>query len=438
MRFLFFPARFLRPVLILLVLACSPAAAKTLLLPRNNLAPGELAVIVNDSDRLSQRIAAYYQKRRDIPEKNIIHVRFRPNQRGLAKRTFERLYKIVKAKTPGDVQAYLLTWARPYRVGCMSITMAFATGYAESYCPRKIPDRPCGITKRSPYFASFSRHPAQDFRLRPSMLLAAMDFADAKRLIDRGVRSDASLPRGRAYLLSTSDRARNVRAAEFPADKKALHTLIPIEVLKRNFIRGRRDVMFYFTGEARVPYLNTLGFLPGAVADHLTSSGGQMKARGGPGQMSSLRWLEAGATGSYGTVFEPCNFRAKFPDPGVMMYFYLRGESLIEAYWKSVARPSEGLFIGEPLAKPFALGRIEFKGNAVDLPLNRLSPGRYTLEAAHYPVGPYTPTGRTITVRKAIGERPLEGLVGNYYRLRRVALPRNGRMPNGAFLAPMH
>jgi hypothetical protein len=33
---------------------------------------------------------------------------------------------------------------------------------------------------------------------------------------------------------------------------------------------------------------------------------------------------------------------------------YLRGETLLEAYWKSVAMPGQGLFIGEPLARPYA------------------------------------------------------------------------------------
>ena len=36
------------------------------------------------------------------------------------------------------------------------------------------------------------------------------------------------------------------------------------------------------------------------------------------------------------------------------MQRYLAGEALIEAYWKSVARPSQGVFIGEPLARPFS------------------------------------------------------------------------------------
>jgi hypothetical protein len=36
------------------------------------------------------------------------------------------------------------------------------------------------------------------------------------------------------------------------------------------------------------------------------------------------------------------------------MRHYLSGDTLVEAYWKSVLMPSQGLFIGEPLAAPFA------------------------------------------------------------------------------------
>jgi uncharacterized protein (TIGR03790 family) len=87
------------------------------------------------------------------------------------------------------------------------------------------------------------------------------------------------------------------------------------------------------------------------VADHLTSAGGILS---GSSQMSILGWLRAGATGSYGTVVEPCNFPVKFSSPGVLMDYYLKGNTLIEAYWKSVAEPGQGIFVGEPLAKPFA------------------------------------------------------------------------------------
>jgi len=69
--------------------------------------------------------------------------------------------------------------------------------------------------------------------------------------------------------------------------------------------------------------------------------------------MSILNWIDAGVTGSYGTVVEPCSYVQKFPDPRIVMQKYLSGSSLIEAYWKSVKMPGQGLFVGEPLAAPF-------------------------------------------------------------------------------------
>jgi uncharacterized protein (TIGR03790 family) len=69
--------------------------------------------------------------------------------------------------------------------------------------------------------------------------------------------------------------------------------------------------------------------------------------------MSALEWLRQGATASYGSVSEPCNHLGKFPSPAIFLDHYLRGDTLLEAYWKSVAMPGQGLFIGEPLARPF-------------------------------------------------------------------------------------
>jgi hypothetical protein len=64
-------------------------------------------------------------------------------------------------------------------------------------------------------------------------------------------------------------------------------------------------------------------------------------------------WLDAGVTASYGTVEEPCNYTQKFPQASILMEHYFRGETVIEAYWKSVQWPGQGLFVGEPLARPF-------------------------------------------------------------------------------------
>lgn len=316
----------------------------------------QIAVIVNDNDPLSLEIAQYYQSVRQIPLENIIHVSFRPGIDFLDPKAFNDIFKNVKAETSQKVQGYVLTWLKPYRVGCMSITMAFATGYDSGFCPQKVQGLKCKIPKENPFFAQHGVTPWDDYRLRPTMLLAAENFDLAQELIDRGISSDSSVPNGTAYLLSTSDTNRNVRAKVYEDIKTNWYReKLNIEILNQDSIQNKKDVMFYFTGKAHVNHLDTLEFLPGAVADHLTSFGGQMKRADAGGQMSSLRWLEAGATGSYGTVKEPCNFPMKFPDPEIFLDYYLFGESLLFSYWKSVQWPSEGLFIGEPLASPYAV-----------------------------------------------------------------------------------
>jgi hypothetical protein len=147
-------------------------------------------------------------------------------------------------------------------------------------------------------------------------------------------------------------------------------------------------VLFYFTGLAEVPQLHTLDFLPGALADHLTSAGGQLTDSM---QMSSLRWLEAGATASYGTVVEPCSHIQKFPFPAIAMFHYALGESAIESYWKSVAWPGEGVFVGEPLAQPFAPELREIRAGQFELHIFSPRQRRLRMEQSLSAVGPYKP-----------------------------------------------
>jgi uncharacterized protein (TIGR03790 family) len=151
--------------------------------------------------------------------------------------------------------------------------------------------------------------------------------------------------------MSTSDPARNSRASLFKETKQSVGNKFKLKIVHSDTLSNAQDVMVYFTGLKWVEKINTNHFLPGAVADHLTSFGGNLTETS---QMSALRWLDAGATGSYGTVVEPCNYTAKFPHPGLFLTYYLRGDTLIEAYWRSVAMPGQGLFIGEPLARPWA------------------------------------------------------------------------------------
>jgi uncharacterized protein (TIGR03790 family) len=322
--------------------------------PRNDLQIGQhalgasdLAVIVNDADPASVRIGRYYKALRHIPDNNMIHVRFISDGPIMSRAEFQRVKTEVDRAIPARIQAYALSWTQPYRVGCMSITTAFAMGFDKAFCSKT-----CEPTKPSPYFNANGRRPYDEYGLRPAMMLAGRDFQEVKKLIDRGVASDHTFPRGTGYLVSTSDKARNTRSVFYPEIiERYMNSPFDIRLIKANFIRNRKNVLFYFTGIARVNALNTIHFVLGAVADHLTSAGGKLLDSD---QMSILRWLEAGATGSYGAVTEPCNYPEKFPRPDIVIDRYLRGERLIEAYWKSVAWPGQGLFVGEPLAAPFA------------------------------------------------------------------------------------
>ncbi|MFY9459227.1 MAG: TIGR03790 family protein [Aquabacterium commune] len=111
-------------------------------------------------------------------------------------------------------------------------------------------------------------------------------------------------------------------------------------------------VLLAITGSVRLDLPPGIDWLPGALADHLTSSGGALD--GGHGQSTVLEWIASGATASHGSVSEPCNHLQKFPHPALLLQHYVRGSTAIEAYWKSVAWPQQSLFVGEPLAAPFA------------------------------------------------------------------------------------
>jgi uncharacterized protein (TIGR03790 family) len=393
------------------------ADTRLLLIQDNSWRRADIALIVNINNPDSVAIADYYRRARHLADDQVIEVDL-PNGAVIPRELFQTAYADVVSRLPPGIRGFVLAWTQPYRVDCMSITSAFATGFDASYCPQPEPGERCAPSGKSPYFGAAHLRDADAGRIRPTMLLAAGSVEDAKALIDRGVAADGSFPNGTAYLLSTSDRSRTVRDRKFELVDEVLSSRLDVEVLQQDVLRDRDDVLFYFTGKVRVAGLDTLDFVPGAVADHLTSFGGRMLPPGEGKQMSALRWLEAGATGSYGTVTEPCNFPQKFPDPGILMAAYRQGDTLVEAYWKSVSWPGQGLFIGEPLAAPFRLSAIRIDGDRVQLPAGRLRPGRYRLEVSDFAAGPFRDTGRVVNLPRGPTDISLNGLTGCCYRLR--------------------
>jgi uncharacterized protein (TIGR03790 family) len=305
----------------------------------------QLAVVVNDEDANSVAVAAYYQRARKIPDENVVHVSIPHSPRKLNVEEFNALREQIASRIGPEIQAILLVWTAPYAVECNSITSALTLGFNGEVCKNT-----CAPGRISPYFDSRSRQPHTDLGIRISMLLPTDSIERAKSVIERGVISSFHVQPASAYYLITSDKPRSSRTHLFPPSGYLPALRFRINTLRQDKISGKDDVMIYQTGLVSVPELDTLKFLPGALADHLTSSGGDLL---GTGQMSSLRWLDAGATASYGSVSEPCNHWQKFPHPQVLLRHYLAGETAIEAYWKSVAWPAQGVVIGEPLAAPY-------------------------------------------------------------------------------------
>ena len=362
----------------------------TLTLPASGLAPADLAVIVAEGDAVSEAVGAAYVAARGVPAANVVRLRVNTSSDTITAADFTLLKTNIDAQLPAGIQATLLAWGAPSRVvgACsMGITSAMTLGFDTRWCNPTPATNVCANTAASPLYDSESRRPQVDLQLRPSMLLGTTTLAAAQALINRGVAADATLPAGEGWLVRTTDVDRSVRWTDFQPLPAAWGSALKLNYVDNsagpataNSLSGRSDVLFYLTGLTQVANLSTLQFRPGALADALTSVGGLLP--NGAGQMPITAWLAAGATASYGTVEEPCNLQQKFSRASVLIDHYWRGATAIEAYWKAVQWPGQGLFVGEPLARPFRdTASFAIVAGEYQIKTRALRPGsRYTLQ----------------------------------------------------------
>ncbi len=333
--------------------AAAPPPRQWMSVPRvsGHLTARDLGLVINTADPYSVAVGEYYAQQRGIPAEQVLRLEL-PVRPTLSAGELEVLASRLREHMGPQVQALALAWTQPYAVECNSITAALTLGFAPEVCQQT-----CAASKPSRYFNSASSRPFTDLGLRPSMLIASRSVESAKALIDRGIASDRQLgrlggPPATAVFVSTQDKARNVRAILFPPAGLVAARHLQVDLREVGDTRALSRVVLYQTGLVRVDPIDQAQWVPGALADHLTSFGGQLLAS--QGQMSALDWLESGATASFGAVSEPCNHLQKFPHPQALLLHYLQGATALEAYWRSVAWPAQGVFVGEPLAIPFA------------------------------------------------------------------------------------
>jgi uncharacterized protein (TIGR03790 family) len=172
----------------------------------------------------------------------------------------------------------------------------------------------------------------------------------------RAALADGTRPRGTIYLMRTKDEVRSsTRHGVFPQVATMIEQEgVGAEVLDGVLPKGRHDVMGIMTGRAAIPLdddKTPLTIRPGAICEHLTSFGGDL--RESAHQTPLTDFLRFGAAGASGTVMEPLALQVKFPHPIIHVH-YVRGTSLAEAFYQSVASPYQLLIVGDPLCRPWA------------------------------------------------------------------------------------
>ena len=416
------------------VLDANSATVAKLLVPRSSIQASEIAVLINDNDPQSVEVASYYQKVRNIPSRNMIHLNFDqnrihpglPSNNGIDPAEFAALKAQVDGAAGPEIQALVVSWSKPFRIAGFnyystnySITSAFTFGVDAAY----LNSNNCAATPVNRYYGSASTAPYTDFGIRPTMMLAGVSTASAKATIDNGLKADRNLPAGNGWFVRTADSVRSgPRLQDFQTTVQSWNrpealTMTYSDYSKnggRSEVKNATDVLFYQTGLANVPGLNTNTYVPGALADHLTSNGGNLF---GTEQMSALRWLEAGVTASYGTVTEPCAHTEKFPAASVLVKSYFRGNTALEAYTKSVRQPSQGVFVGDPLARPFGT-RATLVNGSLNIRTSSLEPGiSYNLYSAPSAMGPFSQIATVAVPRYQFATIAVPGMKAPFYKL---------------------
>ena len=327
-------------------------------------------VVVNQNSTNSVQLGNDYCEQRGVPPQNLLRMTgWTGGSINWSPGDFQTyllnplLAMVTSRELTNQAQFVLLSMDIPYRVmddtGQNSTTSALFYGFKTNTVPPVDPDYPsCSLPDDSSNSYAYSELPFSQAMPNTAttnsflaMMLTDTNLADAENILRRSVAADGTFSTQTVYLAKTSDSARNVRFVEFD------NSIFENQVVN-NYAVTRIDtdstaytnLFGLMTGLGDFS-LETNAFVPGGLGDSLTSFGGCILEDSG--QTPALAFLEAGASGSYGTVAEPCNYTQKFPDP--MDYFYqTRGFSVAEAYYQSVLNPFEGLLVGEPLAAPFA------------------------------------------------------------------------------------
>lgn len=316
-------------------------------------------VVVNQNSANSCEVGNYYCEKRQVPPENLLRINWTGGNVSWASNEFQTVLldplmaALATRQLTNQIEYVVLSMDLPFRTlngsvvnsttsvlfyGLKTDTGLASLGTTNSY------------NASEQIFARAKPASANGYSFLCTMLTGD-SVARVKRVIDQGVAGDGVFPWQPVLLAKTSDTYRNIRYPMF--DNAIFNTRLcrnyPVVVTNCDSFVGQNNLFGIQTGLYQFN-VSPNSFVPGAITDNVTSSGGIIF--GYNDQTTLMAFINAGASASYGTVSEPGATSYKFPDPQI--YFWQqRGFSIAECYYQSLRIPYQGLIVGEPLSAAY-------------------------------------------------------------------------------------
>jgi len=341
------------------------------------LGPHEVLLLVNEESKDSIEIANEYAKLRSIPETNVVRLHL-PVETALTSITREDFTSLIwepatKAMQSRGIEDHILVWvystAFPTAVNFEPQLSIQGLTFLRNRLPD--PDKTMKGRYISPFFCGPDGPDGNPFSSQsfdvcrgwmgddmpvPSMMLGCVgergNTSDTvQKCLRKGAGSDGTRPAGTVFFVTSDDIRSQCRAWQYPRAVRDLKALDVNAVITNSFPDGGQKIIGLLCGQMNVnPEEGENIFLPGSMAEHLTSAAGIFPSSD---QTKLSAWIKAGATASAGTVTEPYCLWTKFPAARFYVHYAL-GCTMIESYFQSIRCPLQILLVGDPLASPWA------------------------------------------------------------------------------------
>ncbi|MFC1467940.1 TIGR03790 family protein, partial [Verrucomicrobiota bacterium] len=346
------------------------------------LLPCETVLLVNTNSQDSLKIAANFAAMRKLPQQNIIHLgadetQHQITQEKFAEQVWEPVQKELKERgLDGHVLAWIYSAGFPYRVkttaGKMSIT---GLTFTRNTVPEK---RKVGKVSTMIYFSPLFRGPGDTQEQQAKITLSLDRFKQGLKnnmpipammlgytgkhgntveevieSLKNGLRGDNTRPARGVHFVKTSDLHRSApREWQFNPVQLELAERTIEATTTTNFPAHAENTWGLMTGQAHIVTEKIPTFVPGAMADHLTSFAATFDKNE---QTKCSEWIRAGATATAGTVTEPYSIWWKFPHARFFTH-YSHGCTILESFAQSILNPTQTLCLGEPFCRPWRSG----------------------------------------------------------------------------------